>query len=133
MNFVEGVNRGFLGSRLEWLPTTCTRRTLGRKDKPIFWLGINDLLLCPRKKKVSKKGRTPTEVNRRINGKQIRKEEWTALLAAGTVKNRAALARHLGLSRAYVTQVLGPVLHAVHAVGEDEPHGGDWDVAWGGS
>jgi hypothetical protein len=106
---------------------------LGRKDKPIFWLGINDLLLCPRKKKVSKKGRTPAEVTRRINGKEVRKTEWTAMLAAGTVKNRAALARHLGLSRAYVTQVLGRVVHAVHAVEVDVPDGGDWDVAWGGS
>lgn len=33
--------------------------------------------------------------------------EWQALLDSGAVKNRATLARQLGLSRARVTQVLG--------------------------
>jgi hypothetical protein len=32
---------------------------------------------------------------------------WQNVLASGAVKNRAALARQLGLSRARVTQVLG--------------------------
>ena len=59
------------------------------------------------------------------------KERLTALLDGVVIKTRADLARHLGVSRAYVTQVLGPVVHAVHAVGEDEPHGGE-SVAGGG-
>ena len=59
------------------------------------------------------------------------KERLTALLDGVVIKTRADLARHLGVSRAYVTQVLGPVVHAVHAVGEDDPHGGE-SVAGGG-
>lgn len=34
--------------------------------------------------------------------------EWQGMLDRGEVRNRAALARTLGLSRARVTQVLGP-------------------------
>lgn len=34
---------------------------------------------------------------------------WRALLASGAVKNRAALARREGVTRAYVTQVLGAI------------------------
>ena len=37
---------------------------------------------------------------------------WQSMLAGGEVKNRAGLAKLLGLSRARVTQVLGPLLAA---------------------
>jgi site-specific DNA recombinase len=35
--------------------------------------------------------------------------EWSEMLAEGVVRNRAELARRLGLSRARVTQILGPI------------------------
>lgn len=115
----------------KWLPITGARRTLGRKERPVFWLGVNDLFSSHRAKKERKKGRTPREVTRREDGKERRRAEWTALLEAGTVRSRADLARYLGVSRAYVTQVLGPVVHAVHAEREDFPDGGE-GVAGGG-
>jgi hypothetical protein len=42
-------------------------------------------------------------------GREETAQEWQGLLDSGVVKNRAALARQLGLSRARITQVLGPV------------------------
>ncbi len=45
--------------------------------------------------------------HRRI-GVQAVAKRWQAMLDTGQVRNRADLARHLGVSRARVTQVLGP-------------------------
>ncbi len=61
------------------------------------------------------------------------RERLTALLDGVTIKTRAELARYLGVSRAYVTRVLGPVVHAVHAEREDEPRGGDGVAGGGGA
>ena len=61
------------------------------------------------------------------------KERLTALLDGVVIKTRADLARHLGVSRAYVTQVLGPLVHAVHAVDVNVPDGGDGVLHGGGS
>jgi hypothetical protein len=47
------------------------------------------------------------------------------LIDGVVIRSRADLARHLGVSRAYVTQVLGPVVRAVHAPDEDAPDGRD--------
>ena len=55
------------------------------------------------------------------------------LMDGVVIRTRADLARHLGVSRAYVTQVLGPVVHAVHAEREDEPRGGDGVAGGGGA
>lgn len=50
--------------------------------------------------------RPPTcDWRRRIN---VSREEMAALLYNGVVRNRAQLAAYLGISRARVTQVLGP-------------------------
>lgn len=38
-----------------------------------------------------------------------RAEQMRALLNSGLVKNRAELARHFNLSRARITQILGPI------------------------
>ena len=52
------------------------------------------------KEKEERKGR------RAAMGVWRRAEEWGALLDAGVVKNQSALARHLGVSRARVSEVL---------------------------
>ena len=61
------------------------------------------------------------------------RERLAALIDGVTIKTRADLARHLGVSRAYVTQVLGPVVHAVHAERVDAPDGGDGPAVGGGA
>ena len=44
------------------------------------------------------------------------RESWLAMIDGKTIVTKADLARHLGVSRARVTQVLGPgPVHAVHA------------------
>jgi len=40
-------------------------------------------------------------------GKDVMASEWQSLLDQGQVKNRAELARRMGVTRARVTQVLG--------------------------
>lgn len=39
----------------------------------------------------------------------VRRLEWLALIDGDRIRSRADLARHLGVSRACVTQVLGPL------------------------
>ena len=106
---------------------------MGRRGRPVFWCGVPFQISRIKKKKEGRKLGKRKGVVKVQPSVQQTKERLTALLDGVTIKTRADLARHLGVSRAYVTQVLGPVVHAVHAVGEDDPHGGDWDVAWGGS
>jgi hypothetical protein len=55
------------------------------------------------------------------------------MMASGTFATRADLARHLCVSRAYVTQVLGPMVHAVHADREDAPDGRGGAAVGGGT
>jgi hypothetical protein len=79
------------------------------------------------KKKVS--GRSKPRVKPSVDATRAKMQ---ALLDTGEVTSRAELARHLQVSRAYVTQVLGPMVHAVHALEGEAPtrataatHGGD--------
>ena len=53
-----------------------------------------------------KRVRVPRDVQAAV---QERRRAWTAMLDCGEVRSRADLARKLGVSRAYVTQVLGPM------------------------
>ena len=59
--------------------------------------------------------------------------EWMTLIDGVVIRSRADLARHLGVSRAYVTQVLGPVVRAVHATDEEALDAGDGMVSGGGA
>jgi hypothetical protein len=118
--------------RWRWLPAHAQMRTRGRKDRPVFWLGVPLLLDRSRlkrkgKKQVSDRSKPPAKPS--VGATRARMQ---ALLDEGTVANRAELDRHLQVSRAYVTQVLGPVVHAVHAPEGEAPtrataatHGGD--------
>ncbi len=96
-------------------------RTRGRKDRPVFWLGVPLLLDRSRLKKKGKKkvsGRSPAPAKPSI---EVTRAKMQGLLDTGEVASRAELARHLQVSRAYVTQVLGPMVHAVHALEGEAP------------
>lgn len=120
-------------SGTKWLPIGGARQTSGRRGRPVFWCGVPFAISRIKKKKEGRKlGKRKGVGKLRPSAEQTR-ERLTALLDGVTIKTRADLARHLGVSRAYVTQVLGPVVHAVHAVGEDDPHGGESVVGGGGA
>jgi hypothetical protein len=119
--------------RVEWLPNTDARQSLGKKDRRVFWLGVSHPFIDPSSKRLSRKRGSVPVVPRVPTLRPSRKQELEALMASGTFPTRADLARHLGVSRAYVTQVLGPVVHAVHAQREDVPHGEEGAARGGGA
>ena len=114
-----------------WLPIGGARQTSGRRGRAVFWCGVPFAISRIKKKNEGKKvGKRKGTGKLRPTAERTR-ERLTALLDGVTIKTRADLARRLGVSRAYVTQVLGPAVHAVHALREDEPRGGE-GVALGG-
>ena len=49
-----------------------------------------------------------TELSKDERQRENRRAQMQLMLDTGVVKNRAELAKHLGLSRARITQILGP-------------------------
>ncbi len=98
----------------------------------MFWLGVPLLL---DRSRLKKKGKRLSSTRRKPPAKpsiEATRAKMQGLLDTGEVASRAELARHLKVSRAYVTQVLGPMVHAVHALEGEAPtrataatHGGD--------
>ena len=119
-------------ARWRWLPAHAQMRTRGRRDRPVFWLGVPLLL---DRSRLKKKGKEPGSSLSKAPAKpsiDATRAKMQDLLDTGEVASRAELARHLKVSRAYVTQVLGSMVHAVHALEGEAPtrvatatHGGD--------
>lgn len=101
--------------RLEWLPITDARHTQGRRGRQVFWCGVPLSLSRIKKKKEGRKLAKPKGVAKARPSVDQTRERMLVLMDGVVIRTRADLARHLGVSRAYVTQVLGPVVHAVHA------------------
>ena len=115
-----------------WLPVTGARHTLGRRGRPVFWCGVPLSFSRIKKKKEGEKLGKRKGTGKVRPSVRLTRERLTALLDGVVIKTRADLARHLGVSRAYVTQVLGPVVHAVHAPGADARDGGEGGAGGGG-
>jgi hypothetical protein len=106
---------------------------LGRRGRPVFWCGVPFVISRIKKKKEGRKLlKLRGKIAIRRSVEQTR-ERLASMVDGVTIKTRADLARHLGVSRAYVTQVLGPVVHAVHAVQEHVPHQVESAAAGGGA
>jgi hypothetical protein len=88
-----------------WLPNPPTVQTPGDTGSSIYWIqaGFRRKARKPakRRKRSSRKSGTLSSEERR--------ELWAAMIDGEAIKTRADLARHLGVSRARVTQVLGPM------------------------
>ena len=98
-----------------WLPDPHTVQTTGDLGRSIYWLQAG----------FRSKARQPTKSGKRVKGtartrkrsrgrsgtlsREERREQWAAMIDGEAIKTRADLARHLGVSRARVTQVLGPI------------------------
>ena len=79
---------------VEWLPESLPHSVL----RDVFRVRLPSLVQAARRA-VGERG---------LRGKQSVAAEWRGLLAGGEVKSRADLARRAGVTRARVTQVLGP-------------------------
>ncbi len=121
--FVEGKH---------WVPITDARHTQGRRGRQVFWCGVPLSLSRIKKKKEGEKLGKRKGMGKARPSVRLTKERLTALLDGVVIKTRADLARHLGVSRAYVTQVLGATVHAVHAAGVDVRDGGESRAGGGG-
>ena len=104
---------------------------MGRRGRPVFWCGVPLSFSRIKKKKEGEKLGKRKGTGKVRPSVRLTKERLTALLDGVVIKTRADLARHLGVSRAYVTQVLGPTVRAVHAPDEDAPDGRDGAASGG--
>lgn len=108
----------------DWLRDLEAARITGRHGRRVAWLRGSSPLLSNSKKRKGKKeeGGDALPAAQSGEGRRERlRQTWAALIDGVTIRTRADLARHLGVSRARVTQVLGKgVVHAVHA--DPAPH-----------
>ncbi len=89
---------------VDWLPTRDLSRTLPHGDPPLRWRMRRARRPAPRR--APGDGEVPGSLKKALPGLD-RAHAWAALLDGTTIATQADLARHLGVSRARVSQVLG--------------------------
>jgi len=100
----------------EWLRSPSAERITSGKGRRVGWL-VGEPPIHPQLLKKEREERKREEKKKVVARPAVPlRDRWLAMIDGKTIVTKADLARHLGVSRARVTQVLGAgTVHAVHA------------------